>query len=225
MVPVVGTALPPRGFLIEDVESDWETVLRLDGDPVGCTAKRDCDAARSTLMRVDGEPCRFAGEPEPVRVDRRMAALVSDSGCTHVKCHVAVEVDRDPSGLASGAAQIQHQVRFRFGHRGDIRLAHQLNSDGAEVTRVDACRCVGWVSASSRQQRHCGERGQRPHVESIAAGYDACWDTQTSGSAAVSALICRDPGSRRHDGAQGLATAGPIPHCVVEPCQDRWSAS
>jgi hypothetical protein len=68
-------ALPPGGLQIEDVESGGEAVSRLDRDPVGCTVKRHCDSERATLIRVDGEPDRVSGEPEPVGVDRRMAAL------------------------------------------------------------------------------------------------------------------------------------------------------
>src|SRR5918994_5013412 len=70
-----GMALPPGGLQIEDVESGGEAVSRLDRDPVGCTVKRHCDSERATLIRVDGEPDRVSGEPEPVGVDRRMAAL------------------------------------------------------------------------------------------------------------------------------------------------------
>lgn len=55
-VPFVGMALPPSGLSIEDVEADGEAVLRLDGDPVGCTVQRHRDAARATLIRVNGEP-------------------------------------------------------------------------------------------------------------------------------------------------------------------------
>ena len=100
MVPFVGMALAPGGLLIEDVESDGQAVLRLDGDPVGCTVKGHRDATRATLIRVDGEPYVVAGEPEPVGVDRRMAARVRDSRCTHVKRHLAVELDPDAGRLS-----------------------------------------------------------------------------------------------------------------------------